>query len=71
MLTQLTSMIVALSLALTASSVAGWPSLSLMFEGRSPVGVGHESMPGKARSIRASPLHIQGRHEAQVLSFGP
>lgn len=71
MLTQLTPMIVALSLALTAGPLAGWPPLSSMLERRSLDGVGHEPVPGTARPIRGASVHIQGRHEAQVLSFGP
>lgn len=71
MLTQFTPIIVALSLALTAGPLSGWPPLSSMFERSISDGAGHEPVPRTTPPIRKTPGHIQRGHEARVLSFGP
>jgi hypothetical protein len=71
MLTHLTPMIAALSLALTAGSFPeGWSRLSSMFDQRCTKSHAHAGH-GAAQPDRKLVIKRHQLYEAQVLSFGP
>lgn len=67
MLTHLTPMIAALSLALTAGSFSGWSRLSSMFEQRCTEAHDHAVEQGQ----RVKVVKRRQVQDVQVLSFGP
>lgn len=70
MLTHLTSMIAALSLALTAGSIPGWSRLSSMFEQRCTKSHDH-SRQGERPADGKLIIKKHRLHQVEVLSFGP
>ena len=69
MLSHLTPMIAALSLALTAGSSAAWPSLAK--SGHRCMLVRLRAASSRAQPARRPVVKRHQLHEMQVLSFGP